>query len=311
MSLEYYQEKFASLRVRIAHGRASPHKICMLLALLDLARSGNLRKNRIEYDVPLLERYKEYFDAVKSEHDRPNPFFPFFHLRGDGFWFLKPVACKESALASMDSVRSPRQLAENVEYAFLDEGLFCLLQQPENIDRLAETLAGKWFGRGLDELNKIAEIGRKISEYEYELRQPDFENRRVAEAPPAIIRNPAFRRVVIQNYDYRCAASGLRIVLPDGTSMVEAAHIHPFSEAQDDDPANGLALTPDMHWAMDKHLIAPTPDFTWQVSRLLDERIADFRVLTSLQGRKLFLPKARGCYPKREALEWRLQKLVQ
>ena len=29
--------------------------------------------------------------------------------------------------------------------------------------------------------------------------------------------------------------------------MVEAAHIHPFVEAGDDDPRNGIALTPNMH----------------------------------------------------------------
>ena len=28
--------------------------------------------------------------------------------------------------------------------------------------------------------------------------------------------------------------------------MVEAAHLHPFAEAGDDDPRNGIALTPDL-----------------------------------------------------------------
>jgi putative restriction endonuclease len=37
-------------------------------------------------------------------------------------------------------------------------------------------------------------------------------------------------------------------------------HLHPFAEAGDDDPRNGIALTPDMHWAMDRHLIAPGPE---------------------------------------------------
>ena len=41
---------------------------------------------------------------------------------------------------------------------------------------------------------------------------------------------------------------------------MEAAHLHPFPEAGDDDPRNGIALTPDMHWAMDRHLIAPGPE---------------------------------------------------
>ena len=56
------------------------------------------------------------------------------------------------------------------------------------------------------------------------------------------------------------------------TCSVEAAHIHPFSEAGGDDPRNGLALTPDMHWAMDKHLIAPGEDLKWHVSPVLDRK---------------------------------------
>jgi putative restriction endonuclease len=58
-------------------------------------------------------------------------------------------------------------------------------------------------------------------------------------AAPLYVRDPAFRRVVTELYDYRCAATGLRVILPARDAMVEAAHIHPFSEAGDDDPRNG------------------------------------------------------------------------
>lgn len=40
MSLSTYVDRFRQLNVNVAHGRASPHKICMLLAVLDLARGG-------------------------------------------------------------------------------------------------------------------------------------------------------------------------------------------------------------------------------------------------------------------------------
>ncbi len=79
--------------------------------------------------------------------------------------------------------------------------------------------------------------------------------------------------------------------------------------AGDDDPRNGLALTPDMHWALDRHLIAPDTDFRWRVSRALDRRILDYQVLTELEGKPLFLPREAHMYPKREAIEWRLAML--
>jgi putative restriction endonuclease len=91
--------------------------------------------------------------------------------------------------------------------------------------------------------------------------------------------------------------------------MVEAAHIHPFSEAGDDDPRNGLALTPNMHWAMDKNLIAPGPDYSWHVSKAIDARIADYQSLLAIEGQPLLRPKDRRMWPKQEALAWRLDRL--
>jgi putative restriction endonuclease len=91
--------------------------------------------------------------------------------------------------------------------------------------------------------------------------------------------------------------------------MVEAAHIHPFAVSGDDDPRNGLALTPDMHWAMDRNLIAPGPDLNWHVSRLLDDRLPDLQRLVTLQGRPLLLPSQRHMWPREEALAWRQDRL--
>jgi putative restriction endonuclease len=109
-------------------------------------------------------------------------------------------------------------------------------------------------------------------------------------------------------YDYRCAATGLRLLLND-IAMVEAAHIRPFSDSGDDDPRNGLALTPDMHWAMDAFLISPGPDYMWHVTRQLDTRIPDHKILTDLDGKALFLPREQRMYPRRDVLEWRLGQL--
>ncbi|WP_346189974.1 HNH endonuclease [Rubritalea halochordaticola] len=43
------------------------------------------------------------------------------------------------------------------------------------------------------------------------------------------------------------APCGLRIRLPGGHTVVDAAHIIPFSESQDDHPRNGIALCKNHH----------------------------------------------------------------
>jgi putative restriction endonuclease len=40
----------------------------------------------------------------------------------------------------------------------------------------------------------------------------------------------------------------------DSDHLVEAAHIHKHAESGDNDPRNGLALTPDAHWMFDRGL---------------------------------------------------------
>ena len=41
------------------------------------------------------------------------------------------------------------------------------------------------------------------------------------------VRDQAFRKVVTTAYDHRCALCGIRIVTPDGHTVLEAAHVVP------------------------------------------------------------------------------------
>jgi putative restriction endonuclease len=312
--LQRYQDRFARLIVNSPCGRASPHKPCMLLAVLDLAMAGGLRQNLVCYAPPLLERYRSYFDAVRREGDHPNPYFPFFHLKGalrggtPSFWHLVPLPGRETALAALSTARSDGDILSNLRGVRLDADLHTLLQVPEAALALSDALAARWFDRGLQELGRIAARSHAASRYERDIR--DGQPLRAGEEPPAAyVRKPAFRRVVIELYDYRCAATGQRVLLDGGEAMVEAAHIHPFAASGDDDPRNGLALTPDMHWAMDRNLIAPGPDLNWHVSRLLDDRVPDLQRLVTLQGRPLLLPSQRHLWPREDALAWRQERL--
>lgn len=315
MTLQAYADRFARIVANTRQGRASPHKICMLLAVLDLAAAGALGQNRIVYAPPLLERYRRFFDAVRAPGDHANPYFPFFHLKGRlrgggaSFWHLEALPGREAVLAAMSTARTASDIVANVACARLDPALHQLLQAPQAATALAAAVGEAWFGRGLQDLAAVVERSTRVSRYERELRNGPTAPAASEGPPPPYVRAPAFRRVVTQVYDYRCAATGLRVLLPGGEAMVEAAHIHPFCEAGDDDPRNGLALSPDMHWAMDRNLIAPGPDFRWHVSSLLDRRIPDLRGLCELDGRGLLLPSEPRMYPKREVLAWRLERL--
>jgi putative restriction endonuclease len=316
MSLAIYQEKFSQLAVNSAQGKVRPHKMCMLLAVLDLAQAGGLVENRIFFLPPLIERYLRFFDAVKGPNTQAHAYYPFFHLRGNlqngepSFWQLQPLPGREAAVEALDGVRSSRQLTDNIAYAKIDEELFEIIQSPDAIDALGEAVTRHWFKKGLGELHAVMAISCEISRYEKRLRLGITTPNNELVLPDKKVRDPAFRRVVTQLYDYRCAATGIRLILVTGQALVEAAHILPFSESGDDDPRNGLPLTPNMHWAMDKHLIAPGPDYKWHVSNTLDDRMSDNAMLRELRGKPLSPPSEFLMRPKKEALEWRLERLL-
>lgn len=308
-TLDYYIEAFKNIRPKNVDGQIKPHKICMLLAMLDLANSGGLKINQIKFEPPLLERYLSYFKSTKSEKDLPNPQHPFCYLTSKlqnkklSFWHLKTI---NNFTLKDTGINESKYIKQYVEYAYLDDDLFELIQNSKNIRTLEATLSNFWLDRTKEDLKTIVDRNTKISAYEKKIRL-GLNNQ--LKNVPKFVRNPAFRKVITEIYDFRCAATGARIILPNGEALVEAAHIHPFSETKDDDPRNGLALTPNMHWAMDKNIISPGPDKKWHVSTLLDKRIPDLQIYTALEGMPLILPKESKYEPKIESLEWRLSKL--
>jgi len=75
----------------------------------------------------------------------------------------------------------------------------------------------------------------------------------------------AFRVLVTEAYDRRCAMTGER-TLP----ALEAAHIRPYAEYRDHDPSNGLLLRSDLHRLFDLGYVTLDPK---QRTILVSERI--------------------------------------
>jgi putative restriction endonuclease len=304
MDVESYSKKFRTLKVNRGGGHASPHQPCMLLAVVELFESGLVESNTIYFDDVLLTRYATYFNLVRTDQDHLNPWMPFFHLKSDGFWTPAPLPGKEAALGAMSTAVKKSDITDNVAYVQLAEDLFKLLQNPVDRDVLRESLLLHWFPNHITKLAEL--IG--ITEYEKALRGGDAQKSLDGLITP--VRSSAFRRLVIEAYDFRCAANGWRIILPDYSVLVEAAHIIPFSETADDRPQNGIALTPTFHTALDRNLIAPGPDMKWHVSRELDDRLPDNGPILEINGRGLILPKESAMQPDKEALAWRLERLI-
>ena len=189
-----------------------------------------------------------------------------------------------------------RDLPSLMQGATLAQGLWDALNNPAQRVQLKDVLVSRYFPQhrhALLQQNTVAET-TKEDQQEYQLSA----------------RSSGFRRVVVQVYEHQCAACGLRLRRPSGATIVDAAHIIPFSESYNDHPRNGLALCKNHHWAMDQALIAPGTDHLWHVSKQLDPRQAGERELLGLAKMHLILPKEKAYHPLLEALEWRASRLA-
>ena len=67
-------------------------------------------------------------------------------------------------------------------------------------------------------------------------------------------RDIRFHLQIVPLYGYSCLLCGVKVLLPSGIALVEAAHIPQFSKSRNDDVSNGMALCRNHHWAFDQGL---------------------------------------------------------
>lgn len=86
-------------------------------------------------------------------------------------------------------------------------------------------------------------------------------------------RDRAFRLRLLGAYDFRCAFTGRKFLDPRRSNLVgiDAAHIVPVAYNGSDDPANGLPLSKDLHWAFDRGLIGVDADRRISVPKAVSE----------------------------------------
>ncbi|WP_105901906.1 HNH endonuclease [Vibrio gangliei] len=117
MSHSYYLNKFHNLNMNSSGGRKSPHKVCMLLAVMDLIQAGHISENKIEFNSALKDRFTHYFDTLAHTSDKNTPANPYFYLRSEGFWHL-------AYNLGFDEANTKGYSAKAISHAYLDDELF-------------------------------------------------------------------------------------------------------------------------------------------------------------------------------------------
>ena len=289
----------------------APHKPLVLLSVLDRISEGAIQSNLFEFDDELVELFNIYWQIVKPPSRRGIIGMPLWHLQSDHFWHLLPRPGYEKRIEHGGAIYSVRQLRAALFGARLDEDLFQLLQEEQTRNVLRAVLIEGYFDEELQpKLAAQGIINQQAYQYSRQLlsqvKQKKTKERPV-EGYQAASRDQGFRRAITRVYDHRCALCGIRMLTPEGHTVVDAAHIIPWRISHDDDPRNGLALCRICHWTFDEGMLAVSADYMVNASPRLR---ADGNLpahLAALDGRGMMRPADADYWPAAESLSWHLE----
>ena len=129
MALGEYIDRFTHLNMNHQQGHRSPHKVCMLLAVMDLVQEKKIHRNHIELDDALRERFTHHFERLCQGRDKDNPEYPFYHLRSEGFWQL-------SYNEGHDAISTTGYSRKAISHATVNDELFNYMKSPIIVNHL-------------------------------------------------------------------------------------------------------------------------------------------------------------------------------
>lgn len=259
----------------------APHKPLLLLALLDMAEAGELTSRAFTRTPGLVLRFRSY-GAICAERwpSRLDMRLPFFHLSSQGFW--------EPFTAEMQRAGSP----ETCAICELHPEFFDLLPDAGFRLKARMVLISKYF----EPAERIALLESLGLESGPEMQRDSSRvMEEAAESAKRKGRSARFAVRVVSEYCYTCALTGYRCVTDEGSTIVDAAHIEPWADKQNDELTNGLALSKNAHWMFDEGLWSVDDDLRVIVApRRFQEHGPEFMRLNGMAGRHLqFDPAAK------------------
>jgi putative restriction endonuclease len=298
--LAYYCNCLAKLNVSKTKERGTAnHKPILILSVVELITQQSIVENRIFISNELIETFKQYWSILVADSIYTDALhYPFVHLQRDGFWKVKFTDTYEG-----ERIKTTNKIKEKVEYAYLDDELFGLLQDSFTRQVLVDSLVANWFADSKLKLNNIVDIDLEFDRSARSELQ-NFDSNVKITLRKSVVRNSFFRKLVVREYDYRCAFCKLRIIRDPNQNLVDGAHIKPFSEFLDSKIDNGLSLCKNHHWAFDLGWFSIDDDYRILVAQDLDDDSPYTRAMKEFDREPIALPSNDRYFPRLESLQW-------
>ncbi|MFV8226581.1 HNH endonuclease [Christiangramia aquimixticola] len=310
-----YLYYFKKLKRGVSRGLGkAPHKPVLLLSIISLIRKQQITNNRIFITAELVLEFRDIWKKLVHTKHTENFALPYFHMRSEPFWYIVEKPGKNLILTKSKSIKSFRNLKENVAFAEINKDLFYLLTQSHTSKILETALLENYFPTKYQDFWEN-NINLEESRIEYEIENTDSKEYREKLVAlkntlneeqfdeEIFVRGGLFKKTVPKIYDYSCSISGMKITSTHNVQMVDACHIYPFSLSNDDTVPNGIALSPNLHRAFDRGLITINDNYIVRVSPSISENESVFS-LSQFEGKQIALPEKSSWYPSVEYLSW-------
>lgn len=268
----------------------APHKPLLLLVVCDLVEEGKLAGAILRRDGDLIFRFSSFWRIVaERRRTKPDLKLPFFHLRTEGVW--KPL----------EADGRPAEDRNRAVLAQLDPSFWLCLTDASFRMLARRTIIARYF-----KPNERAELYSLVG-----LETPPEDiiaadaTRFLPSENSEAKRDAKFAVRVLPVYNYTCALTRYRMIAINGTTPLDAAHIHQFKKGGSNHPTNGIALTKTAHWLFDRGFWSISNDFRVIVAeQRFDEAGDEAYLLKKMAGRELLRPEAPHFVPDLQCLEW-------
>lgn len=217
---EFWIKVIANLRVDRKKYNIAPHKPLLLLVLAELAEQGKLLEPHLLLTGELVFRFLVFWTVVAQRRSqRPEITLPFYHLRSDGFW--EPLDRN-----GKPTLERRRAVAANFNQTFLG-----CLNDSHFREQMRRVIIAKYFVDTEERTALYSLVGLSIPPNDIVRADAHlFSDGRERG------REARFRLTVVPAYNYTCALTGYRLTTVRSGSIVDAAHIHQFSDSRNNHP---------------------------------------------------------------------------
>lgn len=277
MDYEELKMRVLNLGTWKKNGKRAPNKPLLILFAL-----GKLLNENTRY-ISYIENKKELGSLISefTKSKNAHPDYPFLYLKNDGIWQLNN---------SIDTENYRSKDLADLSGGFNDQVYSILNNNPKLIQELVLLILEEYF---------------PDTQYQEILSHIGFNFDVVIKRR----RDPKFREVVLQAYEYRCAVCGFKMQLDQHFIGLEAAHIKWHMAGGPDIEENGLALCYLHHKLFDKGTFTLGKNNILIVSAAVHGSEGHKDWLLDYHGKELNTPVNPSYKPKRTYIDWHYEEV--